>query len=272
MQVELNGLPVFIDTGGRVFISGLPTLLFIHGAQLDHFVWKPLVSRLAGDGLNVLAPDLPGHGKSAGTPLQSIEAMADWLASLLALLAKVSPGETAPLYLAGHSMGSLIALEAATRLAERVEHLFLLGTSIPMPVSPVLLEAARDDEPRAMALINRWSHSSLAWRGAIGGHGLWLPALNLRIMERQARDVLSNDLSACNAYRAGKSAAENIHCPVTIVAGSEDRMTSIKAANRVIGLIPHARLVELDGVGHALMAEAPGAIGNIFAETLSSSA
>ncbi len=267
MQVELNGLPVFIDTGGRALISGRPTLVFIHGAQLDHFVWKPLVSRFAGDGLNVLVPDLPGHGTSGGPPLPSIEAMADWIVSLLA---KVSPGETAQLYLAGHSMGALIALEAATRLAERVEHLFLLGTAIPMPVAPALLDAARADAPRAMALINRWSHSSQAWRGAQrgGGQGLWLPALNQRLMERQAQGVLLNDLSACNDYRSGKTTAENIHCAVTLIAGDEDRMTSIKAANRVIGLMPHARLVELDGVGHALMAEAPRAVGDAIARVV----
>mgnify|MGYP001026507701 CR=1 FL=1 len=268
MQVELNGLPVFIDTGGRDFIPSLPTLVFLHGAQLDHFVWKPLVSRFAGDGLNVLAPDLPGHGASSGPRLPGIEALADWL---VALLMKVSPGGTAPLVLVGHSMGSLIALEAATRLPDCTAHLVMIGTAIPMPVSPTLLEMARNNEAKAMALINRWSHSPAAWRGAQrdgGGHGLWLPGINLRLMERQARGVLLNDLAACNDYRHGKAAAEQIDCPVTIIAGSEDRMTSSKAAHRLVGQIPHARLVELDGVGHALMAEAPRAVGDAIARTI----
>jgi pimeloyl-ACP methyl ester carboxylesterase len=123
-----------------------------------------------------------------------------------------------------------------------------------------------------MALINRWSHSPRAFQGAVGGHGLWLPALNLRIMERQPAGTLFNDLSACNGYRQGKAAAEQIDCPVTIIAGTADRMTSIKAANRLIGLLPHARLVELDDVGHALMAEAPEAVATVIAATFNPSA
>jgi pimeloyl-ACP methyl ester carboxylesterase len=271
MQVELNGLPVFIDTGGRDYFPGRPTLVFIHGAQHDHFVWKSLVTRCAGPERNVLAPDLPGHGRSGGAPLPSIEAMADWL---VALLAKVGAGGTAQISLAGHSMGSLVAFETAARLPGQISHLIMVGTAIPMPVSPALLDAARNDEPKAMALINRWSHSPLAWRGAQrdgGGHGLWLPALNLRIMERQPPGTLHNDLSACNAYRQGKT-AEQLDCAVTIVAGMADRMTSIKAAHRLIRLIPHARLVELDDVGHALMAEAPVAVCNAIKAALNPSA
>lgn len=269
MQVELSGLPVFIDTGGREFIAAHPTLILLHGAQFDHFVWKPLVSRFARTGLNVLAPDLPGHGASGGPPLPDIAAMADWLVSVLA---KVSPGGTAPLVLAGHSMGSLIALEAANRLPERVAHLVMIGTAIPMPVAPTLLDLVRNDESKAMALINRWSHSPAAWRGAqrgVGGHGLWLPGLSLRLMERQKPGVLHTDLAACNDYRDGKATAAQLDCPVTIVAGGADRMTSPKAAHRLVGQIPHARLVELEGIGHALMAEAPGAVGDAIEAALS---
>jgi pimeloyl-ACP methyl ester carboxylesterase len=271
MQVEMNGLPVFADTGGRLIVATLPTLVFIHGAQHDHFVWKALVNRLAGPARNVLAVDLPGHGHSGGPPLTRIEAMADWL---VAWLTKVGSGETAPLVLIGHSMGSLVALEAAVRLQAHVQHLFMLGTSVPMPVAPFLLDAARDDEPKAMALVNRWSHSPAAWRGGNrgGGHGLWLPALNLRIMERQKPGVLLNDLAACNAYQHGIEAAVQLGCPVTIIAGTADRMTPAKSARKLAAKLPNATLVEIPGAGHALMAEAPSACVAAIAAALDSSA
>lgn len=265
MQVALNGLPVFADTGGRAFDPALPALVLIHGAQHDHFVWKPLVTRCARDGLNVLAPDLPGHGKSGGRPLPDIEALAAWL---VALLEKLGSGGTAPLTLAGHSMGSLIALEAAARLGGRVRHLVMVGTALPMPVAPVLLDAARADEARAMALINRWSHSPRAARGAVGGHGLWLPAINLRIMERQPPGVLHTDLAACNAYCNGQDTVAGLACPITLVAGTADRMTPVKAARKLAGGLPRARLVEIDAAGHALMAEAPAALGAVIAGAL----
>jgi pimeloyl-ACP methyl ester carboxylesterase len=276
MQVEMNGLPVFIDTGGCDFFPGLPTLVFIHGAQHDHFVWKSLVTRCAGPERNVLAPDLPGHGHSGGAPLPSIEAMADWLVSLLALLTKLGAGGTArtpSITLIGHSMGSLVALEAAARLSGNVRQLVMIGTAIPMPVAPALLDAAHDDEPKAMALINRWSHSATAWQGGNRGiHGIWLPAINLRIMERQPAGVLFNDLSACNEYRAGIETAARLACPVTLVAGTADRMTSVKSARKLAAKLPGSTLVEIAGAGHALMAEAPVEVGNAIEAALNPSA
>lgn len=271
MLSELNGAPGFADTGGRVLVSSLPTLVFIHGAQNDHFIWKSLVTRLASPDRNILAPDLPGHGRSGGAPLASIAAMADWI---VALLGKVSLRGTAPLVLAGHSMGSLIALEAAARLSGQVDHLVMLGTALPMPVAPVLLDAARDDVPKAMALINRWAHSPAAWRGGNrgGGHGLWLPALNLRIMERQPRGTLFTDLAACNDYGSGLETAARVGCPITLVAGTADRMTPIKAARRLAAELPDASLVEIAGAGHALMAEAPAACAAAVGAALSPSA
>jgi len=186
----------------------------------------------------------------------------------VAWLTKLGAGKTAPITLVGHSMGSLIALEAAARL-KQVRHLVMVGTAIPMPVAPTLLDAARDNEPQAMALINRWLHSPRALRGAVGGHGLWLPAINLRIMERQPRGVLHNDLAACNAYRNGPAALSQIDCPVTIIAGTADRMTSVKAARRLAAQIQNAQLIELENVGHALMAEAPVAVCTAIAAALS---
>jgi len=264
MLLEVHGRLAFVATGDRSFEAAHPTLVFIHGAQHDHFVWQRLVARFAAPGRNILAVDLPGHGRSAGPALTSIEALAEWL---LALLEKVGAGGTAPCLLAGHSMGSLIALETAARLGPQVRHLYLLGTALPMAVAPALLAAARDDLPRALALINRWSHSPLAERGAAGNLGLWLPALNLRLMERQPPASLHTDLSACANYPGGPAALRRLACPVTIVAGASDRMTSPRAAARLAAQLPAARLILLPAVGHAMLSEAPQAVGDVLAAT-----
>lgn len=261
MIAFLDGRPVFADTGEQPCVSDRPTLVFIHGAQNDHFVWKAMTRWFAGRGYAVLAIDLPGHGRSAGPPLPDVEAMAGWL---LELVTKVGAGGTADVTLIGHSMGSLIALEAAARAPGMIDRLVMIGTAVPMPVAPALLEAARLNEIQAMALINRWSHSPRAI--SAGGHGLWLPVLNQRIMERQPPGVLHNDLAACNAYAGGADAAARLACPVTLIAGTADRMTSLKAAQRFATLlcenpaIPAVELVQFDGVGHAFMAEAPEAV------------
>lgn len=258
--------PLFVDTGGRPRRIERPTLVFVHGALQDHACWLLQSRWFAHHGYNVIAPDLPGHGRSAGPPLVDATAAADWLMQL------VGEHTESDIALIGHSMGSLIALEAAARAPALVRRLVMLGTAVPMPVAPALLEAARVDEPKAMALINQWCHSPRAI-GA-GGHGLWLPGLNLRIMERQKPGVLYNDLAACNAYTEGPAAMARLACPVTVIAGSADRMTSVKAARRFIAALQEnpaapANLVELPGIGHALMAEAPADVRAALFEAIS---
>uniref|UniRef100_UPI0035B10921 alpha/beta fold hydrolase n=1 Tax=Zoogloea sp. TaxID=49181 RepID=UPI0035B10921 len=109
MKLTLAGQGACCYTGGRAFDAARPTVVFIHGAGHDHSVWTLQSRYFASHGWNVLAPDLPGHGQSAGPQLTSIEALADWVLALLAEL------QIAGATLVGHSMGSLIALEAAAR-------------------------------------------------------------------------------------------------------------------------------------------------------------
>jgi pimeloyl-ACP methyl ester carboxylesterase len=126
--------------------------VFVHGALHDHSVWILQSRYLAHHGFAVLAVDLPGHGRSAGPALDTVEAMADWVLQLAAAGRKRAT-------IVGHSMGSLIALEAAGARRRASSAIALVGTAYPMKVSDALLQAARDDEPRAFDMINQWSHS-----------------------------------------------------------------------------------------------------------------
>ena len=143
-------------TGGKPFDAALPCIVFIHGALHDHSVFTLLARWYAHHGHAVLAVDLPGHGRSSGLPLASVEAAADWL---LALLDAAGVQQAA---LAGHSMGSLIALEAAARAPERITRLAMIGTAYPMKVSQALLDTARDQPLAAIEMVNTYSHSTLA--------------------------------------------------------------------------------------------------------------
>jgi pimeloyl-ACP methyl ester carboxylesterase len=258
MQFEINGHSAFAYTGGKPFDGALPTVVFIHGAQNDHSVWGLQSRWFAHHGFSVLAVDLPGHGRSDGAPLPSIEDLADWIELLLE---KVGAGNTAKsVSLIGHSMGSLTALECATRHPARIARVALVGTAVPMPVSDGLLNAAKSDEPKAIAMINSWSHSP---RGTIGGNtvpGMWMFGAAKRLAERQRPGVLHNDLAACNAYAHGMDAAAMLACPALIVSGSKDMMTHPRAATKLAGNIRDVRSVTLDGAGHALMAEQPDAV------------
>src|SRR5689334_17068405 len=83
MQLSIHDREVFVATGGRDFDSALPAVVFVHGAGFDHSVWALHSRWFAHHGFAVLAPDLPGHGRSAGPVLPTIAAMADWTIALM---------------------------------------------------------------------------------------------------------------------------------------------------------------------------------------------
>ncbi|HEY7689755.1 MAG TPA: alpha/beta fold hydrolase, partial [Dongiaceae bacterium] len=114
MDLRVDGRPVFAATGGRTFDPKLPVVVFIHGAGMDHTVWALQTRYFAHHGRSVLAVDLPGHGRSGGPPLRSIGALAAWITGALDAAAVAGAA------LVGHSMGALVALEAAAHVPERI--------------------------------------------------------------------------------------------------------------------------------------------------------
>jgi pimeloyl-ACP methyl ester carboxylesterase len=251
MDLTVQHKSAYAYTGGKPFDAKLPTVVFIHGGECDHSVWTLPARYLAHHGFGILAVDLPGHGRSDGPPLFSIEGMSDWI---VALLDAVGVTKAA---LVGHSMGSLIALDTAGRRAERITKIALLGTSFPMRVSNDLLTAAREDEPRAQRMINLWSHSAYAHYPNHPGPGAWIPGANLRLMQRQKPGVLFADFNACNAYATGKERAAATTCPALLILGKRDVMTPARGGRELAKSFKNASVVELDGAGHNLMSERP---------------
>lgn len=263
MLIDVDGTPAWAYTGGRPFDPARPVAVFVHGAQHDHSVWILQSRYLAHHGYSVLAVDLPGHGRSAGTPPGSIEAIAQWL---LALLDAAGVSHAA---LVGHSMGALAALEAAARAPARIARIALVGVAFPMKVSDALLVAARDDEPRALDLINYWSHSTISPRPGCPAPGFSVFVQNRRVMERQRPGVLLDDFTACNAYAGGLAAADALACPVLFVLGQRDAMTAPRNARELLDRcrasaaaagLPAPELVEIPDCGHAIPTERPDAL------------
>lgn len=242
-------------TGGKAFDASLPTVVFIHGAQNDHTVWALQTRYFAHHGFGVLAVDLPGHGRSKGTALTTVEDMAGWLLDVLDA-AGVSQAA-----LVGHSMGSLIALEAAFQAPARVTALALVGTTYPMKVADALLATARDDEARAIDMVAHWSHASVVHRSAAPG----LHVMNgaRRLMQRMStlnpHRLFFTDFSACNNYANGATAAQSVTCPTLFLFGSKDMMTPPRSTKLLTSTIAHGKVVTVDA-GHQMMTEAPDAV------------
>jgi pimeloyl-ACP methyl ester carboxylesterase len=258
MLLNVPGNAAYCYTGGKQFDLQLPTVVFIHGAQNDHSVWGLQTRYFAHHGFRVLAVDLPGHGRSEGAPLRSVEAMADWLIAVL------DAAGVAQATLVGHSMGSLIALETNFKAANRVERIALVGTAFPMKVSDALLDAALNNEAAAIDMVNIWSHSTIAQKPSAPGPGFYVMGGSRRLMQRVAarngEAVFHTDFQACNGYANGEAAARSVTCPALFVLGKNDLMTIPKASTALQTAIPHAGIVILDRCGHALMAEQPDAV------------
>jgi len=254
MELEVQGRRAYVYTAGHAIDPALPAVVFIHGGEQDHSAWALQSRYFAYHRRNVLAPDLPGHGRSAGPTLTSIAALADWLTAL------IDAAGFQHASVVGHSMGALVALEFAARYPARLSKLAVLGAAVPMPVAEPLLAAARADDHAALDMINVWSHSPRAQLGGNTAPGLWMLGMNLRLMERQPRGVLYADFKACNDYAPDAAAAARIGSPVLVIAGSRDRMAPARPTGEFLARIPHARTMVLEGTGHALMAEQPDAV------------
>jgi pimeloyl-ACP methyl ester carboxylesterase len=255
---------VYAYTGARAFDAARPTVVFVHGAANDHSVWALQSRYFAHHGCNVLAVDLPGHGRSGGAALARVEAIADWIVALL----DAAGAPTAALV--GHSLGALAALDAAGRHPERATKIALLGPIVPMPVTDLLLDAARADDHVAYELINGWSYSAGKQLGGNPMPGMWMTGTAMRLMERARPGVLYADLSACHAYAGGLQAAAAVRCPALLILGERDQMAPPKGAQALIAALADARVVTLAGCGHALMAEEPDAVLDALAAFLAS--
>lgn len=254
MQIAVDQTPVFIYTGGKPLRPELPGILFLHGAANDHSVWALQSRWFAHHGFNALAVDLPGHGRSGGEAIGSIEQLADWTCRLLDTVALRS------VHLVGHSMGSLIALETASRAPRQLGKLALLGCTVPMGVSDNLLAAAVDDTPQAIAMITGWSHAPATMLSGGPIPGMWLPGVNRALMARAAPGLLHRDLLNCRQYAGGLDAARSIGCPALLVVGDRDLMTPRKAAEELRAHMPNANEVLITGAGHGMMNECPDAV------------
>ena len=254
MRLDVAGHEVYAYTGTRPFDAALPTVLFVHGAANDHSVFALQSRYFAWHGMNVLAVDTPGHGRSKGSALGTVEVLTDWLNAVM------EAANVADVRLVGHSLGALVALECAARHPQRITRLALLGPSVPMPVNDDLLAAAAEDDHVAYELINGWSFSAGAQLGGNPMPGVWMPGNQMRLIERARNGVLSIDLLACHRYANGLAAAAAVRCPVLVVIGARDVMAPPRNARELIGTLRDVKTVTLPETGHAMMAECPDGV------------
>lgn len=262
MRVILNDVSIFASTGGRDFDPTGEVILFIHGSGQNHLGYMLQHRFFANRGYQCVTPDFPGHGQSGGAPLTSIPEMADWLARFMD-----AAGITAA-HCVGHSQGGLVLLELAKRYADKVRTATFAATSTAIPVNDMLLGMAKDTEPKAIAAMMDWGHGPDGHKHDHTMPGTSHMIYGARLMGSNVPGALYADLSACNAYTDGATAAEAVTCPTLCILSGQDKMTPLKQGRKLHAILG-GDLVEIPHSGHMNITEQPFDVNRALRDFLS---
>lgn len=251
MYLRANDKKIFAYTGARSHQEGLESVVFVHGTGMDHTVWLLPARYFSHHRFNVLATDLPGHGRSEGPAATSIEQMSD------EVVAAMDAAKIGCAALVGHSMGSLVTLALAARYPDQVRSLALIGTAVPMAVHKSLLTSAAQNDHAAIDMLTYWGYSKAAQLGGNENPGMWMVGGTMKLLEQSRKDVIHTGLDACHRYAAGMAHANQVQCPTLFILGTRDLMTPARAGKEMSGVVANSRVVLLEGVGHSLMMERP---------------
>jgi pimeloyl-ACP methyl ester carboxylesterase len=231
--------------GPRGLSPERPTVVLVHGAGGSRLAWSGQIRALDRE-VNVVVPELPGHGRTRGPLIASVQGYAAWIIRILETLAL--PG---PPILGGISLGGTVVLEAALWNPDRAAGLILMATSANPPVDPALVRELEADYP---AGLNRFAARLFSRETA--------PVIiknSLDLLNLVPQAVLRNDLSAGRAYDRRDQLAR-IEQPTLVLCGELDQMMPVEHSRFLAGHIPAARLKIVKNAGHLLNMEAPGQI------------
>jgi len=262
MTVEVHGHDVSYRTGG----TG-PLVLLVHGMAGSSSSWKPVLAEL-GTHCTWIAPDLPGHGRSAKPEKgdYSLGAQAGFLRDLLATLGH----ERATVV--GTSLGGGIAMQFAYQHPERCERLALVGSGgLGEEVMPLLralaLPGADLVRPVAfMPFIRRWVEGVAGAAAKVGlspdpaTQEMWRSYVSLH--DPEARAAFVHTLRSVVDHRGQRvSASDKLYLaaevPTLIVWGDADPVIPVSHAHSTHEAMPGSRLELMEGCGHFPYAEQP---------------
>ena len=234
---------MFVSTGGINFDEQKPTIVLMHGSGLTHIVWSLHENFLSSKGYNVLSIDLPGHGNSEGPSLKSIEEISDWVKLLMDTLniLKIS--------FVGHSQGSLVGIDFASRYSNLISSLVLVAGSHELPVNQDLIDLAEAGDEKSVELMMKWGYQGS--KAFIGGN----PVKKIINSSREIREVLAVDLKACNNYKNGSESLKKINCSTLCVFGELDKMVPLKTGIKMSKLINNCETKIISNCGHMIIFE-----------------
>lgn len=251
--------PVHAHDGGRG-----PAIVLLNGWTLSGLVWPQQLIASLEQTHRVVRVDNRGTGwsRDARRPFTIGDLAADVRRVIDAL------GLEAPTVV-GLSMGGMIAQELAIRWPDRVGRLVLLATRPPNPdatLPPTAVLAAMLATPPEGVSLRHFLRDGWAMATAPGfpaDHPDVVDEVAAAIARRPTARVALLDQARAIAAWSGVQRLGLVTAPTTVVHGTDDPLVPVHNGMRVAQLIPGARYVELDNVGHLVPYEAPDAVEQI---------
>jgi len=251
-RIVANGITTALRRRG----SG-PPLLLMHGNEADHAMFDALAEILA-DGFTVVAYDQRDCGQTDN--LAEAYTLADLGDDAAALIAALGLSRA---HVYGSSLGGLVAQSLAARHPDRVDRL-VLGNTWQAGINPAELN------PEGIRQLASY-RADLAANAAKIAEFFFPPAFIAErpsIIEMFRGGGRSEDKRARRGAviaQTGRADLSHFPRPVLLITGSEDRVIPPAATAALAGTIPGARLVTLDGIGHAGAIQAPERVAAVIA-------
>jgi 2-succinyl-6-hydroxy-2,4-cyclohexadiene-1-carboxylate synthase len=264
-RILADGVRYEVRTGG----TG-PAILLLHGFAGRGADFGPFLAELRRIATTVVV-DLLGHGRSdapADPTRHAVERQAVDLAAILDRL------DLAPAAVVGYSFGARVALTLAVEHPAAVRSLLLESPSAGIPDDGERAERRLADEALAAsierdgieAFVDRWWETAPVFASERGLPVATRTRLRAdRLRNRPAALAVSLRGAGQGAMRPLHDRLGTIRVPTTVVAGSLDPI-GVERASAVARAIPAARLVVVEGVGHAAHREDPRRFQSILHE------
>jgi 3-oxoadipate enol-lactonase len=256
-RVDLDGLSLVVEERDGGADTG-HAVVFVHGLGGSAYSWWAQLAACESRGDRAIAYDQRGAGRSDKPP--GPYSVSGWAEDLERLLDHL---EIESATLVGHSVGCMVAEQAALRLGERVRGLVVVGGALRWrpEAGPVFAErvelalAGRMDEIAATVAHTGLSESCRESNPALAG------------LLRQL--IASNEPRAYAACSAATAEAEMVDphlvtCPALAVCGELDPVAPPSFAEAIASAIPDGRTAVIEGAAHWCQLEAPAALNDVL--------
>jgi pimeloyl-ACP methyl ester carboxylesterase len=217
------------------------TLVFIHGAGGHGYFWQAQMEALS-DRANLVALDLPGHGRSDGSGKESI---AEYARAVSEFLADIGAPNPVP---CGFSLGGAIAQQLLMDFPQLYSAGILIGTGVRMEVGPIIFEAIEKDFSEFVDMLGKLAASRKTDPEKIRFFKDELSKSNPQ--------VVSGDFRACDRFAAGAGLA-SIEVPVLIITAEDDILTPANLGDVLENKIQNTQRAHIMDAGHLMAIEKP---------------